>query len=127
LKKTSPSSNSKVSSSQREQYLYLTTHGRKSGLPREIEIWFTYHNRRLYVIAEYETSEWVRNLRANPTATVRVGKMTFPVAARILSSKAQSELERHVQNLSRKKYGWGDGLVIELVPEEYGSGINSED
>ncbi|HEV2717274.1 MAG TPA: nitroreductase family deazaflavin-dependent oxidoreductase [Terriglobales bacterium] len=123
LKKTSPSSNSKASSFQREQYLYLTTRGRKSGVPHEIEIWFTHHNGRFYVIAEYETSQWVRNLRANPTATVRVGKLTFQVAVRILSSKAQSELERHVQDLSRTKYGWGDGLVVELVPEEPSSGI----
>jgi deazaflavin-dependent oxidoreductase (nitroreductase family) len=118
LRKTNPSSNSKASSFDGEQYLYLTTRGRKSGLPREIEIWFTHHNGRFYVIAEYETSQWVRNLRSNPAAKVRVGKMNFPVAARILSSKTQSELERHVRNLSRTKYGWGEGLVVELVPEQ---------
>jgi len=118
LRKTNPSSNSKASSFDGEQYLYLTTCGRKSGLPREIEIWFTHHNGRFYVIAEYKTSHWVQNLRANPAAKVRVGMITFPVAARILLSKTQSELERHVQNLSRTKYDWGDGLVVELVPEE---------
>jgi hypothetical protein len=29
-------------------------------------------------------------------------------------------LHRHVQELSEKKYGWGDGLVVELVPDRRG-------
>jgi deazaflavin-dependent oxidoreductase (nitroreductase family) len=97
--------------------LYLITRGRKSGMPREIEIWFTHHNGRFYVIAEYDTSRWVQNLRANPSATVRVGKMTFPVVARILPSEFDPELQRQIQHLSRTKYGWGDGLVVELTPQ----------
>ena len=53
------------------QFLYLTTIGRASGEPREIEIWFTQRDGRFYVIAEYETSHWVQNLRANPQARWR--------------------------------------------------------
>ena len=116
MKKTSPSLSSKANSFEGEQYLYLTTRGRKSGMPREIEIWFTHHNGRFYVIAEYDTSHWLQNLRANPAATVRVGKMTFPVAARILSSEFDPELQRQIQSLSRTKNGWGEGLVVELAP-----------
>jgi deazaflavin-dependent oxidoreductase (nitroreductase family) len=117
LKKTSPSSSSKTSSFEDEQYLYLTTRGHKSGLPREIEIWFTHHNGRFYLIAEYASSQWVQNLRANPEATLRVKNMTFPVTARVLSPEADSDLNRIIQDLSRKKYGWGEGLVVELAPE----------
>ena len=117
MKKTSPSSSSKTSSFEGEQYLYLTTRGRKSGMPREIEIWFTNYNGRFYVIAEYASSQWVENLRANREATLRVKNMSFPVTARVLSPEADSDLNRIVQDLSRKKYGWGDGLVVELVPE----------
>jgi hypothetical protein len=69
------------------------------------------------VIAEYDTSRWLQNLRANPIATVRVGNMTFPVAVRILSPEVDSDLQRQVQSLSRKKYGWGEGLVVELLPQ----------
>ena len=32
-------------------FLYLTTIGRRTGLPREIEIWFTERDGRYYVIA----------------------------------------------------------------------------
>src|SRR5438132_181546 len=33
-------------------FLYLTTTGRKTGLPREIEIWFVEADGRLYILAE---------------------------------------------------------------------------
>ena len=34
-------------------FLYLTTTGRRTGLPREIEIWFTERGGHFYVIAEH--------------------------------------------------------------------------
>src|SRR5947209_10889838 len=91
LKKTSPSSSSKTSSFEGEQYLYLTTRGRKSGTPREIEIWFTNYNGRFYLIAEHASSQWVQNLQANPEATLRVKNMTLSVdrkSTRLNSSHA---------------------------------------
>jgi len=97
-----------------EQYIYLTTRGRKSRQPREIEIWFTHRDGRFYVIAEYETSHWLQNICAHPEVQVRVGRRTFSAQARVLSPEKDSELNRAVQELSRKKYGWGDGVVVEL-------------
>src|SRR5207302_7896841 len=123
LKKTSPSSSSKTSSFEGEQYLYLTTRGRKSGTPREIEIWFTNYSGRFYLIAEHASSQWVQNLQANPEATLRVKNMTLPVTTRVLSPEADSDLNRTIQDLSRKKYGWGEGLVVELAPKS--SHVNS--
>lgn len=95
------------------QFLYLTTTGRASGQPREIEIWFTQRGGGYYVIAEYETSQWVRNLRANPQVRWRVGGQNFSGAARVLES---GEVRDAVRQLSRRKYGWGDGVVVELTP-----------
>jgi deazaflavin-dependent oxidoreductase (nitroreductase family) len=115
LKKTNPSSSSKDSSFAHEPYLYLTTRGRKSGLPREIEIWFTHHEGNFYVIAEYPTSNWIQNLRADPKAEVRVGKQSFRAQARIVS---EPELHRVIAALSTEKYGWGEGTIVELVPNE---------
>lgn len=99
------------------EYLYLTTRGRKTGLPREIEIWFTLRDGRYYVIAEYPTSHWVENLRANPRAQVRLGSRTLAARARFLSAETEPDLYHAVQTLSREKYGWGEGLPVELVPE----------
>ena len=121
MKKTNPSLSSKGSNFDREQYLYLTTRGRKSGLSREIEIWFTYRDRRFYVIAEYPTSSWLQNLRADPKTQVRVAGQSFAAHARFVSPEAEPELHRAIADLSTKKYGWGDGTVVELVADFVGS------
>jgi deazaflavin-dependent oxidoreductase (nitroreductase family) len=115
LKRTSPSSSSKTNSFESEKYLYLTTRGRQSGLARQIEVWFTHLRGRFYVIAEYPTSNWVANLRAHPEVKVRVGEQEFASRARVLSKEQDGELIGEVQALSVKKYGWGDGLVVEIV------------
>jgi deazaflavin-dependent oxidoreductase (nitroreductase family) len=124
LKKTNPSSSSKASSSaapdpwsEREDYLYLTTRGRRSGLPREIEIWFTHRDGRFYVIAEHAGSHWVDNLQADSEVQVRIAGKSFAARARIVPAQSEPELNRAVRQLSSNKYGWGEGLVVELVPE----------
>ncbi len=116
MKKTGPSSSLKDSNPDREPYLYLSTRGRRSGLPREIEIWFTQSDGRFYVIAEYSTSHWVQNLRLYPKVQVRLTGKSFAANARVLSPETEPELHRAVQDLSRKKYGWGEGLIVELTP-----------
>jgi len=100
-----------------EPYLYLTTRGRRSGQLREIEIWFTHHAGRFYVIAEYPTSHWVQNLQADPRVQVRVAGKKFAARATSVSPETEPELHRAIQEQSTSKYGWGDGLVIKLDPE----------
>lgn len=97
-------------------YLYLTTTGRSTGLPREIEIWFTCRDGFYYVIAEYSTSQWVQNVSANGNVAVRLGEERFAARARIIDPAAEPVLHAAVQQLSREKYGWGDGVVVELQP-----------
>jgi deazaflavin-dependent oxidoreductase (nitroreductase family) len=104
----------------REQYLYLTTRGRKTGQTREIEIWFTQRGNCFYVIAEYDTSNWVQNVRAHAEVQFRVGAQSFRGRARVLSEAANGDLLGAVQELSRKKYGWGEGTVVELCPDSPG-------
>jgi deazaflavin-dependent oxidoreductase (nitroreductase family) len=116
LKTTNPNSSSKNNSFDREQYLYLTTRGRKSGLPREIEIWFTHREGHFYLIAEYPTANWLQNLQAHPDARVRVDEKKFAARARLVSPETEPELHRAISDLSREKYGWGEGTVIELIP-----------
>jgi deazaflavin-dependent oxidoreductase (nitroreductase family) len=100
------------------EFLYLTTTGRRSGQPREIEIWFTARAGRFYVIAEHrQDAAWVQNLTAEPRVQVRVGDRTFPARARLVYERAEPELAGAVQELSEKKYGWGEGLIVELTPD----------
>jgi deazaflavin-dependent oxidoreductase (nitroreductase family) len=118
LKKTNRNSSSKTNSFDSEQYLYLTTRGRSSGLPREIEIWFTHRDGRFYLIAEYPASHWLRNLQAHPEAQVRLAGEKFATRARILSPETDADLHRIIANLSREKYGWGEGTIVELTRTE---------
>ena len=96
----------------------MTTRGRKSGKPREIEIWFTELEGCFFVIAEYDTSNWLQNLRADPAVEVRVVERRLSAQARVLSPENDSQLRGAIQELSRQKYGWGDGTVVELRPLE---------
>ncbi len=100
------------------QFLYLTTIGRKSGLPREIEIWYVEFEGRFYVLAEmYETAHFVQNIRANSKVSLRIAGQTFPATARILDPNADRERWEQVRTLGEEKYGWGDGLPIEFTPD----------
>lgn len=99
-------------------FLYLTTTGRRSGLPREIEIWFTEREGRFYVIAEHrERAQWVRNILADPHVRVRAGDRAFAGVARPVPDEREPELVRAVKALSDAKYRWSDGLVVEIAPQ----------
>src|SRR5215470_17457410 len=98
-------------------FLYLTTTGRTSGHSREIEIWFTERGGRFYLIAELrERANWVRNIQAQPEARFRVGNRQFDGTARIVDDDREPDLTAAVNALSHAKYGWGEGLVVEITP-----------
>jgi deazaflavin-dependent oxidoreductase (nitroreductase family) len=86
-------------------------------LPREIEIWFTEREGCFYIIAEYDTSQWLQNLRANPAVQVRVAGQSFAAHARVLTVEHDAEILGAIRAFSSKKYGWGEGTVVELRPE----------
>ncbi len=99
------------------QFLYLTTVGRTSGLPREIEIWFVEAGGKYYILAEkFHEANWVRNIEKNPRVRVRVGDRSFEATARALDQKRDAEAWKVAQDLERAKYGWGDGLPVEITP-----------
>jgi deazaflavin-dependent oxidoreductase (nitroreductase family) len=101
------------------QYLYLTTTGRRTGLPREIEIWFTEREGRFYIIAEHgEHANWVRNIRENPRVHVRVGELQLNGTARLVDEERELALALAVKAMSDAKYAWSDGLVAEISPDE---------
>jgi deazaflavin-dependent oxidoreductase (nitroreductase family) len=100
------------------QYLYLTTTGRVTGQPREIEIWFVEAEGRFYILAEhFHEAQWVKNIVRNPRVRVRLGDRNFEATARPLDKKTDAKLWRLAQRLEREKYGWGDGLPVELTPD----------
>jgi deazaflavin-dependent oxidoreductase (nitroreductase family) len=98
-------------------YLYLTTTGRRSGLPRRIEIWFTRHEGRYYLVAEHgRKAHWVQNLLAEPAVRARVGRRSFRGRARLIDARSERDLAATIRGRSEAKYGWGAGLVVEIAP-----------
>jgi deazaflavin-dependent oxidoreductase (nitroreductase family) len=78
-----------------ESYCYLTTTGRVSGEPREIEIWFGLEGETLYMLSGgRDRSNWVRNLQRDPKVTVRIGDRTFGGHARVLEPGEEDERAR---------------------------------
>jgi len=73
-----------------EAYCYLTTTGRKTGEPREIEIWFGVIGESLYLLSGSGEDErgpkahWVRNLLKTPACTVRIAGETVPATGRVV-------------------------------------------
>jgi deazaflavin-dependent oxidoreductase (nitroreductase family) len=99
------------------QVLHLTTMGRVTGLPREIEIWFILCRERFYLFAETrEAAGWVKNIRRNPRVIVRIGRWRIEGTARVLDRRADPRLWDEVAAIAERKYGWGDGLPVEIAP-----------
>lgn len=98
-------------------FLYLTTTGRLTGQPREIEIWFAESDGLFYLIAERgERAQWVRNIQAQPQVKVRLGDTEFAAMGRLVHDTVEPRLAAHVKALFETKYGWNDGLIVELKP-----------
>ena len=67
------------------QFVYLTTTGRKTGIPRQIEIWFVEKEGRVYILAEHGyKAHWVQNVIANPEVTVRLGNERCAATGRVV-------------------------------------------
>lgn len=98
-----------ISSLKDQDYCYLTTTGRVSGRPHEIEIWFGANDRTLYLLSGSEKSDWVRNLLKDPTVTVRIARHTFSGTARVVTDNE----ERRARYLIAEKYQeWDEGKTL---------------
>jgi deazaflavin-dependent oxidoreductase (nitroreductase family) len=96
--------------------LYLTTYGWKTGRQHKIEIWFVEYNGRYYIISEREdNAHWVRNIMHNSKVSFSLNDTTFEGAARIVNREKESELATEVSKLMNTKYGWSEGVIVELI------------
>lgn len=103
-------------------FCYLTTTGRRSGHPHTIEIWFGLDEDHVYLLSGGgDASDWVRNLRANPTVGLRLGDHDMIAKARVVDDPREDQLARSllVEKYSPRYEGdlaeWGrTGLPVAI-------------
>jgi hypothetical protein len=101
------------------QFLYLTTKGRKTTREHTIEIWFIEYNKRYYILSESKKdSDWVQNIIVDPNVSFKVNNKTYKGYARLIDKSREPILDNAVSALMFSKYGWNDGLIVELTPNE---------
>lgn len=97
------------------EFLYLTTIGRKTGNPHEIEIWFVEYEGCYYLCSEgREKWDWAKNIMNNPQISFWVHGQTYSGKARPVDAATEPALVKAVSDLFDAKYKWSDGLLVEL-------------
>ena len=113
-----------------EDYCYVSTTGRVTGRPHEIEIWFALEGDTIYILAGGgHGSDWVKNGKRQPRVGVRIAGRRFEGRLRIVVEAAE---DARARELLLAKYApsnddldeWGRtalAVAIDLA-EEGGSG-----
>lgn len=92
-----------------ENFCYLTTIGRRSGTPHEIEIWFAIHDGTLYLLSGGgDSADWVKNIKKHPAVKVRINSQTGALKARILRPNTKEDAAAR-ELLDAKYMGWRVG------------------
>ena len=97
------------------QFLHLNTTGWKSGKQHQIEIWFVEYDGKYFILLERRRhAHWVQNIIHNPRVSFTVNHTTFTGTARMVDQDKEPELTARVSKLMSIKYGWNEGLIVEL-------------
>ena len=84
------------------QTLRLTHYGRKTGRPYEVTIWYLVDDDRLYLVsANRAAPNWVRNVKARPAISLRVGDEVFNGNVCVITDPQERE---KVNGLVERKY-----------------------
>ena len=94
-----------------DAFCYVTTTGRVSGRPHEIEIWFGYAKGSLYLLSgSGRRSDWVRNIAVSPAVRVRVRDDDVTATARFVEDADEESRARRM--LAAKYQGWREGQEL---------------
>lgn len=108
-----------MNNEQEQQFLYLTTKGWKTGRPHRIEIWFVSYAGKYYIISERkEKAHWIQNIIHNPIVMFTVNCKSFEGTARTVDRFTEHKLAGEIASVMNSKYGWSDGLIVELTPQK---------
>jgi deazaflavin-dependent oxidoreductase (nitroreductase family) len=93
---------------ERDRTIDITTIGRKSGLPRRVEIWFHHLEGRLYITGQPGQRNWLANLMANPEFTFHLKgsvQADLPARARPITdvTERREVLSKIIQGLGGRR------------------------
>ena len=60
----------------------------------------------------------MQNIQQNSRVQVRLGDQERQANARVLDEAVDREAWQLAQELGRQKYDWGDGLPVEITPDQ---------
>ncbi len=75
-----------------EQYIHLTTQGRRTGKPHTVQLWFAFEGGKIYLSHEGEYTDWMKNITKHWRVAVKIDSVSFDAAARILKEGSSKEL-----------------------------------
>lgn len=90
------------------QTLKLTHYGRKSGQPYDVTIWYMVEGGRLFLASANVDRQWVRNVKARPRVSLRIGDHIFNGEVRAITEPQERE---HVIGLVERKYWWAMPMI----------------
>ncbi|HKW05385.1 MAG TPA: nitroreductase family deazaflavin-dependent oxidoreductase [Nitrososphaerales archaeon] len=67
-----------------QKFIHVTTIGRKTGRPHEVELWFAYSDSKVYLSHEGKYTDWMMNLAKNHMVSAKIGSVKFNATAKIL-------------------------------------------
>jgi hypothetical protein len=63
-----------------------------------------------------EKAHWVQNIMHDQSATFTVNSRSFEGTARTVDKLTEHKLSGEIASLMHAKYGWSNGLIVELTP-----------
>ena len=96
-------------------FAYLTTTGRITGAPHEVEIWFALEGETVYILAgDRDRADWVRNLMISRDVVLRIGDRKRVTTARVVEAGTDEDalarrslLEKYAPRDNTDLTDWG--------------------
>jgi deazaflavin-dependent oxidoreductase (nitroreductase family) len=96
-------------------FAYLTTTGRITGSPHEVEIWFALEGETVYILAgDRDRADWVRNVMVSRDVVLRIGDRKRITTARVIEAESDEDalarralLEKYTSRDNTDLTDWG--------------------
>ena len=95
-----------------EDMCYLTTTGRMTGGPHEIEIWFGIREGTLFMLSGGgDAADWVKNIKKDPRVRLRINTQTAALKARLVKPGTREDTVAR-ELLDGKYMSWRQGKKL---------------